>query len=548
MKNVVAAVSAVAVALVAAAGGEVPSASVRGSQMSCETKKALVVMLDGFRADALDNADAPNMRSLRDGTWREEYKGAYSLSATAIRDASTYSAPNHVAIACGVTAAKSCVKNNGANRCDHAKWPSWLVRLVEAQPERKTLFAFEWPWDASISPNPSVEFVNGFDADNAAEVAKRLAAPDGPDATLFYINAPDYAGHGTAGFYPCNAEYLGAVHVADCMIGDCLAAIASRPTFKYEDWLIVVTSDHGGFGSGHTGVASHGTTIPLIVAGRRVEGGRIPGIPCNCDIAPTVLGHFGVDVEGMGLDGTVLAAVAGETGRPARPLKEGLVAYLPFDDGGKGGVVGGCLNVNTGKNGVPYMKVEGTENTNFENDADFALTMWVKMDGRQNGDPLLAGNKDWRKGTNPGLAVTASKALGRVKEPGVCLNAGSKGEEGRVNVGVFIQDSREWVFYAATRTSDGVVTFFQGMPDGRLYFISEDGSDIVSATGMPFYIGQDGTGTYKDAFAGSFDEFALWGRSLSHGEVRRIFEAGRRGVELRELIGEARYSSAGKRK
>lgn len=507
-------------------------------------RKALVFMLDGFRADALDNADAPAMRSLIDGTWQEGYSGAWTMSAATIPDAPTVSAPNHVAIACGITAAKSGVTGNGANRCDHAKWPSWLVRLVETQPERKCLFAFEWPWDKAISPHPSVEFICAIDAENASEVAKRLAGADCPDATLFYINGPDHAGHTTGGWYPFSAEYLGAVHVADSMIGDCLAAIASRPSFKDEDWIVVVSSDHGGCGGGHAAVASHGSTIPLIFAGRRVAAGRMPGRPGNCDIAPTVLEHFGVDAAGMGLDGKSVCKEA--VAEAPRPLKDGLAAYMPFDDGEKGGVVGGCLNVNTGKKSVPFLRLEGTEKLEFENGADFAMAMWVKTGAPQKGDPLLAGNKNWRTGANPGLAITAGKAIGRIKTPGTCLNCGVQGAAKRVDAGVFSQASGKWTFYAATRSKDGVLTFYQGTPEGRLHFVSEDGRDIVLATGMPFHLGQDGMGAYKYPFSGSFDEFALWTRPLSHADVKKIFEAGRNGIELRELVGEERYSRAGK--
>ena len=47
------------------------------------TPKALVIMLDGLRADAVENvAGAANLRMLRDGAWRPEYGCAWSLAAT----------------------------------------------------------------------------------------------------------------------------------------------------------------------------------------------------------------------------------------------------------------------------------------------------------------------------------------------------------------------------------------------------------------------------------------------------------------------------------
>ena len=71
------------------------------------TPKALVVMLDGCRADVVENAAAPNLRMLREGKWQPGYSCAWSLTANTSLDAPTISGPNHLAIATGVTGAKT---------------------------------------------------------------------------------------------------------------------------------------------------------------------------------------------------------------------------------------------------------------------------------------------------------------------------------------------------------------------------------------------------------------------------------------------------------
>ena len=72
--------------------------------------------------------------------------------------------------------------------------------------------------------------------------------------------------------------------------------------------------------------------------------------------------------------------------------------------------------------------------------------------------------------------------------------------------------------------------------DGRLYWIAEDAKNMRLDSGLPFCIGQDGTGCYKHQFNGDIDDFALWTRALSHDDVRRIFESGRQGIPLAELL------------
>ena len=48
--------------------------------------KALVVMIDGMRADTVDNGFAPNIRRLAGGKWQLGYHGAWSLGASTLRD------------------------------------------------------------------------------------------------------------------------------------------------------------------------------------------------------------------------------------------------------------------------------------------------------------------------------------------------------------------------------------------------------------------------------------------------------------------------------
>lgn len=518
--------------------------------------KALVIMLDGMRADSVENVAAPNMRMLRDGKWQPGYKCAWSLSAHTIYDAITVSGPNHTAIATGVTTKKTTIKQNHKSTCDFKKWPSWLVRVADARPGTKGLFMFSWKWDEQISPDPRVKFIHGSDAANAAAMPKILAAADAPDAVMWYIDWPDHGGHGF-GYYPYTTGHLNTVYLSDKAIGDALKAIASRPTFKDEDWMIVVTADHGGYWRTHGLWGGHCETIPFLVAGRNVSQGRIPGIVHNYYAAPTVLTHFGIDWSGFDLDGK---AVGTETVADAkRSLKDGLAVYMPFEGKapaafanaaqgkvsaeargpasivGKGGFIGGCLRLAQTTNGVASVCLKDSEKLAFEKGAEFAIAMWVKMPEAQKGDSVIVANKDWHKGSNPGILLTGNKKI-ESKVGGVCFNAGMNSGRGRIDVGPYDIEFGKWTFYAVTRGPDGVLGYYQGGRDGYLYRIAFNAKDIKLATGLPFCLGQDGTGKYPSAFNGDIDDFALWTRSLSHEDVRKIYEAGRNGIPLGDLL------------
>ena len=477
--------------------------------------KALLIMLDGARADALAAARMPAVSSLRDGSWAPGYRGAWTLFGQNVPDARPSSAANHTAIFTAVNAEKSRVFNNGQTKDGkYAEWPTWLRRVTDAVPGTKGLFIFSWGEGKQYPSSPNVRFIHDSDANNGKNLAKILAAPDAPDAIQYFIDLPDHGGH-SAGFYPFSREYLHALYTSDTYIAAALAAIRSRPTFKDEDWLVMVTADHGGYARSHGMWGGQASTIPLVLSGRNTPAGRLPGAPRHYDLTATALAHFGLDPAALKLDGRPLTTTVQD--RP-RPLKDGLAARQYA--GGKP---------------LGVRKVEGSEKLAFENGGDFAVTLWARLPAKQKGDPVLFSNKDWKSGVNPGIALVASKATDGAKAPGVCFNAG-RPDKGRIDMGTFDVEPGQWTFYAVVRNSEGVLTVYQGRADGRLNWICAPVPDILVKSGLPFHVGQDGTGVYRHALDGDVDDFALWARALSHEDVQRIYEAGRQGLPLADLL------------
>ena len=528
--------------------------------------KALVVMVDGLRADTVDNGFAPNIKRLADGTWQPGYSGAWTLCANTLRDGTTESAPNHVGIATGMTVKKSGIDCNYdliVKGITTDKVPTWLARLAKARPDLKPLHIFSWYGDLRLSPDYGVQFIFDRDKANTKTLVKMMANADAPDAIMWYIDMPDEAGHGH-GYYPYSKEYEASVRESDGYIGEVLAAIAARPTFNKEDWLIFITADHGGWERSHGQRSTQCYTIPMVIAGRKVAQGRMLGVPHNYDAAPTALAHFGVDVSKIDFDGQVRGNGRTVAPRPPQTLADGLAVYLPFTDGaaenkgaadvaaelcGKAtfvtdGAMGGGLRVSASTNSVGGVCLKGSEKLKFENGAEFGFAVWVRTFGPQIGDPVVFANKNWEGGSNPGILLTASRGVDmrrvcpahfdikkRGNAPGFMFNCGRVGEK-REDLGVYNPDYGEWTFYAATRGADGVVRFYQGRRDGRLYCVADDVSDIAFDTGMPFFIGQDGRGVYRHPFVGDVDEFAVWTRTLAYEEVRHIYEAGLAGKDL----------------
>ena len=530
---------------------------------------ALMIMIDGLRADAVETAYMPNIARLRNGEWQTGYGAAWSLDAQIVSGAAPAAGPNYVSIATGVGPAKHGVTSN-ANMAsgDYATYPTWLARVVGADPTRSALFLSTWANNASIGPTNTVTTtVNANDAENAANLATMLASASAPDATMYFIEAPDIAAK-SSGYYPMGDSFRAALLAADGYIGGCLDAIANRPTFADEDWLILLTSGYGGYAKTHTDIVNgrHAHTVPLIIAGRNVTSGRIPGQPYNMDVAASALAHFGVATSGLDAVARDNTAAA----EPSRSLSDGLAAYLPFDSSATenavsgssvapasngsvaliaNGMFGSCLDFPSGTGANNYVKLVGSDSDSiaYENgNTCFAATIWVKMSPPAYDPPIFA-NKNW-SGNAKGFLLFAGSSS-QVKYTSIngvnpCLggflNAGSGSD--RIDMGCMdFEGTNDWTFYAVTRDADGVITLYQGRNDGTLDWVSGTRSGSTMVSGQPFYIGNDATGNYYNgqqvrAFVGDVDDFGLWTRPLTHGEIRRIFSAGRAGIPLGSLV------------
>jgi hypothetical protein len=513
----------------------------------------LVVMVDGLRADAVETGRMPNLIRLKEGLWQKDYPAAWSLTAQTAPKTLPSSAPNHVSIATGFTPAEHGVTSNDAlSGGTSSSKKTWLKRICDAQEGASALFVYSWAPDANIAPNEGLEQIGGTDADNIDRLAARLSASDAPDATLYFIDCLDAAGH-QSGYYTFSTTYLDTLTTVDGYLGRCLKAIADRPTFAEEDWLIAVTSDHGGYSVYHGQIIDGGAaqTVPLVIAGRHVTAGRIPGISYNYDVAATVLAHFGVPASDL-----TATRRDGVTQTPRR-LSDGLVAYLPFNTSATdnavasspitpetvgspslvaNGMRGASLNITQGN----VVKLAGSESLSFEDSGrGFTAVLWAKFNQPSQGDPVLIGNKSW-SGLHKGLILTAKKTAAGWTSPantaaGVGLNIGS----GSSRLDLYpmpTEGGSLWTFYAVTSSEDGVFTLYQGRSDGTLYWVSGRETTVTLASNMPFYIGQDGTGAYGRHFAGQVDDVALWTRGLTHDDIRRIFTCGRAGMELGDVL------------
>ena len=506
-------------------------------------KKVLVVMLDGVRADAVLHSYMPTFNALKAGKWQPGYQCASTDSAMVIQDAPPHSAPNHVSIATGVSAAKHKVSKNGKTKDGNYKnYPHFLGHLVNTYPELKCGFFYVWGESGQILSN-SDKVLYKRDRDSAAVKDASDFLKTG-DAAAVYINLPDSYGH-RIGFYPRNIGYLKGLANCDGYLKQLFDAIASRPDFAKEDWMILICADHGGYLNFHGGRPDSGnmTTIPMIIAGKNVKQGKIKGTAYTYDMAVTALAHFGIDTKKLNLDGRKLGDEVQVIEQ--KPLKDGLVFYYDFAKNHLGfdnktvireNMSGFFLSA-TLKNGSRI--IPKSNELKLTNNNNFTLTFWAKVPQQSGKDAVIIGNKDMSKPDSPGFAIIANR-LGdqqRKKEnAGICLSMARKGTS-NIEFGQFNRTDG-WNFYALTIDANGTMYFYNGAEDGRLYHMAYKADDAVIASKLPIYIGQDGTDKHVQGFTGELDDVAFWNRGLTREDITKIFESGRIGKDLIALLAE----------
>lgn len=130
-----------------------------------------------------------------------------------------------------------------------------------AEKGKKTVFNAIWPThftDTYIneitkarSENLPVEYFQCEDNDDIlTEKMIKSVTDDNCDISFCILEQPDHLGHET-GFGNRNSSYVKAVTLCDKNAYKIIKAIESRPTYGDEDWLIILSSDHGGHLKGH---------------------------------------------------------------------------------------------------------------------------------------------------------------------------------------------------------------------------------------------------------------------------------------------------------
>ena len=267
-----------------------------------KAKKVAFIGYDGCRADALINVlDTPdkiggdNSTSLFSGiaeVLKGEDAGIYYAYAGGEKgkdnEQHTSTAPGWAALTTGVWGVENGITDNGMpKKIEHKTFMLEAAEGAFGGVEYRTTFAASWLAHFNENYMDEIEYLREHSASPVAKT--ELAGADAETVTQYldaiagstdismrheyvkndaelheYLLAcvqeggeterdiifgiyegTDHNGHGT-GFGNDNYKYIKGFRDEDAMAYELLQAIYSRPSYEQEDWLIIITTDHGG--------------------------------------------------------------------------------------------------------------------------------------------------------------------------------------------------------------------------------------------------------------------------------------------------------------
>ena len=284
---------------------------------SAQTRKAVFIIVDGVPADMIERLHTPAIDEIAArGAYARAYTGG---EAGSYSQTPTISAIGYTNLLTATWMNKHNVDGNSNLRPNYNYWT--IFRIAKEQPkEFRTALYSSWTDNRTVllgegkpeTGHLKIDFVcDGYELDtvrfpkrekelqifdideHVAREAARGIANDAPDLSWVYLWYTDDAGHfeGNGAFFD---EYT---LKADRQIGQIWEAVRYREEHFGEEWMVVVTTDHGRTenGYGHGGQSARERTT-WVATNRPVNSHfHSPGLAIT-DIAPSICRFMGFDV------------------------------------------------------------------------------------------------------------------------------------------------------------------------------------------------------------------------------------------------------------
>ena len=254
-------------------------------------KKALIIGIDGFRSDAMQQYISPFMYNL------SKSNNVYYTPSHSVEN-STWSGSNWASLLTGVHYNKHNVIMNNFDINNFKEFPSFFHYIENAASYLNTVSIDSWTKLYDFTLYPYVDFAISYNRGKDSTIFNKSkeillnSNPLKPDILFLHFYDLDSIGH-THGFDPLLKEYRNTLNKVDYYI-EYLFSIIENKRSNGEDWIIFIVSDHGGYEKSHSDSNNpHINNTIFFVQHPNLKFNK-NHITNQSDLAPTILDFIGI--------------------------------------------------------------------------------------------------------------------------------------------------------------------------------------------------------------------------------------------------------------
>lgn len=319
-------------------------------QNFAQKKKAVFIIIDGIPADVIEKLNTPTIKAIaKEGGFVHAIAGG---EKDAYSQTPTISAVGYNTILTGTWVNKHNVWDNDIAEPNY-HYPTIFRYLKEADPSKKIAIFSTWLDNRTklvgdnLPATGNIKFDYAFDGleldtihyphdknadyikhidDTVSTVAGEYIKANGPDLSWVYLEHTDDMGHQ----HGDSPQFYEAVETADKRIKKIWDAIQYRKQQYGEDWLIIVTTDHGRdpkTGHNHGGQSDRERLSWIATNAKNLNAEFKAGPASQADIMPAIamFMQLGIPKENMmEVDGTSFIGTI-SANKPTAKLENGKI-------------------------------------------------------------------------------------------------------------------------------------------------------------------------------------------------------------------------------